>query len=465
MASEPLAEASKDEEDVITKPNVNVDETKSTTILAKERVEVSRAHESNFKEEAKEKLEDMDEVDLRVAVERSQTNGKFLAPPSTQVLEFRANGKTLNDIPIKPRLAGEKDEPIGYMRHIIALLALSSIVLANANRQAFNQALVSMTRDKPAVPATTTTSTTTPTPEANDALIFTMFPPVETTTINSMTTTIISEARGDSELTTQYDPIEDLLVDTAAQDAIKTDDHDDKFDWTPKQIALLQSAFSYGYTPFMIPGGRMCEVYGAKWVVFASGFGSALCCLFAPFFADWNYNLLVVSRILMGLCQTGVSPALYALLARWLPSDESSVYLPMIKVAVQLGFMAGSLFSGFFTWRMTFFQVGIIGVIWSAIWVFFVSSEPKEHKFLSKNELLYIQREIGKQTKSIESSKSKNSDKKQSAPWLAIATNPMVLAFMFSKFTVKLSTDTQSMQIPMYLSKVFHVSQELVSTV
>lgn len=355
--------------------------------------------------------------------------------------------------------AGKK----GLFRHIIAILALSSILLANMNRQAFNQALVSMTK---------TSQSTTPEPvkeactevyEQNSTLTeatsseTTLLPSTETATIASVTenqTETITARGEEAEVEAEFD---------------------DRFDWTGSQIGALQSAFSYGYTPFMIPGGRMSELYGAKWVVFLSGFGSALCCVLTPYFADTNYHLLVASRVFMGLCQTGVSPALYALLTRWLPANESSVYLPMIKVGVMAGFMSGSLVSGFFTWRMTFYITGLIGIMWSVMWIFMVTSDPREHKILSKPELEYILFELKKASISSKPSlcetddvnvvqtRQKNKKKQKSAPWFKIMTNPVILAFIFAKFTVKLSTDAQSMQIPMYLRNVFKVPQELVS--
>lgn len=356
-------------------------------------------------------------------------------------------------------------EKSGLLRHFIAVLALSSIVLANMNRQAFNQALVSMTKTK---------SNEKPIETTSNASDFNNLTTMESTGLPITTTT----SSGEVFSTTQQS--QDMSVSTmdyginnAEPLVIEVDEFEDRFDWTGAQIGTLQAAFSYGYTPFMIPGGRMSELYGAKWVVFLSGFGSALCCMFSPYFADTNYNLLVASRVFMGLCQTGVSPALYALLTRWLPPDESCVYLPMIKVGVMVGFMSGSLISGFFTWRYTFYITGVIGLVWSIIWIFAATSDPQDHKLLTKQELNYIRYQLRKANKSRGSpddggdhddgNDDQAKKRKKSAPWIRILTNPVVLAFMFSKFTVKLSTDAQSMQIPMYLRNVFKVPQELVS--
>lgn len=151
---------------------------------------------------------------------------------------------------------------VGIVRHLIAILALSSIVLANMNRQAFNQALVSMTRS----------SNHTDTKQQVK---------VDKLKVNETSTTLPDVVSSTSDL-------EQIFK------------YDDRFDWSQSQIAALQSAFAFGYTPFMIPGGRLCEIYGAKWIVFISGFGSALCSIFTPFLADNNFSLLVMSRTIMG---------------------------------------------------------------------------------------------------------------------------------------------------------------------
>lgn len=126
-----------------------------------------------------------------------------------------------------------------------------------------------------------------------------------------------------------------------------------------------------------------------------------------------------------------------------------------------IGYMCGALISGFFTWRFTFYITALIGLLWSTLWVFMATSDPKEHRLIKKDELNYIQHELEKLNKGKKMTAKES--RKQSAPWLRILVNPVVLSFMLAKFTVKLSTDAQSAQIPMYLKRVFVISEQLVS--
>jgi len=208
----------------------------------------------------------------------SRSDPSIAAKPLQLVKDVSLAKKLNNNCPQThngPTVVKSSSEPkdIGHVRHIVALLALSSIVLANANRQAFNQSLVGMTR-------------------ANRNEQIKLESQISNANDSTDRTTPSSQNWGPIDLGTRSDE-----VPTAETDY---DEDDDRFDWTGSQIGALQAAFSYGYTPFMIPGGRMSELYGAKWVVFLSGFGSALCSILTPFLADTNYELLVASRVLMG---------------------------------------------------------------------------------------------------------------------------------------------------------------------
>lgn len=367
-------------------------------------------------------------------VETSKSNGiDPLATTKTEVTngEQGAAGKAPNGLAPEGLAPKSKVANRGRVRHVVALLALSSILLANMNRQAYNQALVRMIRRAPSVPVGSEAGVNGSSPTTDSA---------------------VTDDKMDAE------PVSEPL-------------DQDGFDWTDAQVSLLQAGFAIGYTFFMIPGGRMSEIYGAKWIIFLSSFGSALCSIMTPFLAGTSFALLVASRVLMGLCQTGVSPALFALLSRWLPPEESSVYLPMIKVGVMFGFMFGSLINGFLPWQSIFYIIGLIGLAWSAFWAFWASSLPGEHKFISQEEKDYIQSCLDQRVRKAPSKSNSSSQQEgngegaqrkqsKSAPWFRILKNPVVLAFTFTKFTIKLSTDAQTSQIPMYLCNVFQVSDQ-----
>ena len=68
----------------------------------------------------------------------------------------------------------------------------------------------------------------------------------------------------------------------------------------------------------------------------------------------------------------------------------------------------------------------MIACVWLIIWIIYVESEPKDHRWISHPERKYIESNIG----------SKSSTPKRSVPWLAIFTSWPVIATIVVKFTV-----------------------------
>lgn len=201
-----------------------------------------------------------------------------------------------------PNGCGDREKNEGLkirgFRHVVACLALSSIIIANTNRQAYNNSLARMERKRTIPQSGNNHSTddqvltTTMSQDISDPDQVTIT--AEESVTNPMPYGLSTEDC--SPTTTAPSSITSPTTEEVADN--------DSFDWTPSQVAALQSAFNYGYMPFMIPGGRLSELYGAKWVVFLSGFGSAICSLAVPFLADTSFELLFVSRIVMGELQT-----------------------------------------------------------------------------------------------------------------------------------------------------------------
>lgn len=78
---------------------------------------------------------------------------------------------------------------------------------------------------------------------------------------------------------------------------------DGEFVWSPNLQGVILGAFYYGYCITQIPGGRMSEIYSAKWVYGIGTFITALLTLVTPLAARWHYGVLIFIRALEGLAQ------------------------------------------------------------------------------------------------------------------------------------------------------------------
>lgn len=221
----------------------------------------------------------------------------------------------------------------------------------------------------------------------------------------------------------------------------------------------------------------MAEVYGAKYILMLAVAGSALINLATPYMARNSFNLLVFSRILMGIIQSGVFPAMYALFNKWLTMSEASIYAPLIKMNLRLGMLLGSLIPGLLPgWPSVFYFTGTVSAIWSIAWFFIATSEPDGNRWVSKEELKHIMKKKAKPIKEemVEVElKERNSNglsaerkpKKKASlktPWLRIITAPSVIALIVVKLTFNYAIDFLAIELPSYLKYVHHASTQKV---
>lgn len=74
-----------------------------------------------------------------------------------------------------------------------------------------------------------------------------------------------------------------------------------------------------------LPGGRVAEIYSAKWTMFTAVGVNVLFTLLTPLFASFSAYAIVVVRVIEGL-GGGISfPGTHVLLARWSPPQERSL--------------------------------------------------------------------------------------------------------------------------------------------
>jgi len=75
------------------------------------------------------------------------------------------------------------------------------------------------------------------------------------------------------------------------------------YDWSDKTCGQILGSFYYGYAISQIPGGLLCSYWKPQHVFGLTISLSGLLCMLLPFMAQWNVNLLITSRFLMGFIQ------------------------------------------------------------------------------------------------------------------------------------------------------------------
>lgn len=91
-------------------------------------------------------------------------------------------------------------------------------------------------------------------------------------------------------------------------------------------------------------------------------------------------------------------------------------------------------------------NLGLVGCLWFAAWIFIVKDRPENDKKMSADELRYI-------TSSLASTMSKDKIKH---PWKKILTSAPVFALCAANFTENWATYTLLTQLPTFLKGFFY---------
>ena len=102
------------------------------------------------------------------------------------------------------------------------------------------------------------------------------------------------------------------------------DNKDGPFLWDESQQGIILGMFFYGYVLTQVPGGRLAEIVGGKWLMGLGVLVTAVFTLLTPLAAVTNIYLLYTVRIIEGLGEGVTFPAIYAMIARWAAPKERS---------------------------------------------------------------------------------------------------------------------------------------------
>lgn len=203
-------------------------------------------------------------------------------------------------------------------------------------------------------------------------------------------------------------------------------------------------------------------MFGPRWLCgFVTLFSSVLT-LLTPLIARWNTIGLIVVRVSTGLAQGILTPAIYALLAGWIPRYERGLVLALIQVGGNLGAVFSTIFSGYLCkngfadgWPSVFYVFGSAGVVCFFLWMYNIYNNPAEHPRISEDELQMIRLNVN-------ASLSKSS-KTKSVPWVAIMTSMPMWAIAVAKFCGAWGNLMLMSKLPSYLRSMLHITIQNVS--
>ena len=104
----------------------------------------------------------------------------------------------------------------------------------------------------------------------------------------------------------------------------------------------------------------------------------------SPLFAkEFGYKGFMFIKILQGLCQGPIIPAVTVMISSWIPPQERSFSCSLIYGGQQLGSVISFSLSGVLAdqlgWEWDFYFFAIVGLIFCAFWTCCVYSTPAVH--------------------------------------------------------------------------------------
>lgn len=174
--------------------------------------------------------------------------------------------------------------------------------------------------------------------------------------------------------------------------AVAASEIDKEFGFTPVQLGLIFSAFSWTYLLFQIPGGILVNRFSPRILYAFSLIAWSLTTVMQGFAK--GFATLFGLRMATGVFEAPAFPINNRVVSNWFPDNERAsaiaVYtsgqflglaflMPVLsKIQLEVG------------WKGLFVVTGLIGIIWGIIWYIFYR-DPLNHKSVNSAELEHIE--------------------------------------------------------------------------
>ena len=193
-----------------------------------------------------------------------------------------------------------------------------------------------------------------------------------------------------------------------------------EFHFTDTQFGMILSAFAIGYVLLTAFGGWLVDKHGARLIWPIAAIAWSLCVGLIGFAAGlWGFIGL---RFLLGVTEGPHFPAMSRTISDWLPTRERATALSLGLVAIPLSAVIGAPITSYlvadFGWRIMFFSISAVGIIWAFFWYALFRDKPSQSKHVNKAELHMI----------AHTTKTQFEIENSAVDWRFILTHPALVA-------------------------------------
>jgi len=222
--------------------------------------------------------------------------------------------------------------------------------------------------------------------------------------------------------------------------------------WSDSNIAQVLGAFNYGMILTMVCGGPVADIIGGKYLLVLVTIISSICTLLIPILADTSLPGLITCQVVYGLSGGFVVPALSSMIARWEPRYQRGRLATIIYTGSQFSAVFTALFTGYVTfnynWRLVFYILGVIPILWVIPWVCLVSEIPGECRIISDEEKDLLMRETNT---------SDVRPRMRDIPLCSILSSGPVWGIILANIGCSWATTHTALLLPQFLHQVLHL--------
>uniref|UniRef100_A0A915BNU4 Major facilitator superfamily (MFS) profile domain-containing protein n=1 Tax=Parascaris univalens TaxID=6257 RepID=A0A915BNU4_PARUN len=225
--------------------------------------------------------------------------------------------------------------------------------------------------------------------------------------------------------------------------------------WSKQLQGSVLSAFFWGYLFTQVLGGYLSALMGGKIVIGSAVLASAVLTLLSPIAATTHVYIFIVIRAALGVVQGTVFPAYHTFFSLWAPPMERSFLVGLTLSGAQVGNVLVMPLSGLLCrygfgggWPSIFYVLGIAGVVWSLVWLYYVTDSPTENRRIDPNERAYIEASLA------DIIVKDPSKKKRRIPWRSILTSIPVWAVYCGQFAGDWGAYMMMTSLPLFMNDV-----------
>lgn len=109
------------------------------------------------------------------------------------------------------------------------------------------------------------------------------------------------------------------------------------YEWSESLQGVILSSFYWGYIITHVPGGMLVEKFGGKITLLGGVAASTILTFVTPLCIHLGGStLLIINRVVMGLCQGFIYASVFGLLATWIPLRERTTLGVFVLSGIQV---------------------------------------------------------------------------------------------------------------------------------